>query len=318
LGLPQPEQTTDGYHNVIFQHRRSVGLAPGGRCDSTRSTSMNPIYTTDNTKAAYQLNWSVALFGRQDLPATIHWIDRLREATEPDDVRILEHHSVKPNVIQFLVSTKPAIAPSQIVRSLKGRLQYLLRDTAPKLFRRNYSIRSVGAAKSGTLDRYVDRQTEKHPMADSNVQARLKALQFHDGAVDLDQIQTGTYGQYVNNVQVVLEMDGGWHEARKEVLVRIRNIIVSCAKNHGWKLSRIGLLSNHLHILIGSDVKETPAGVAMALMNNVAYVYEMKPVLKFSYYTGTFGRFDRAAVRKVVATDRGKLDGEPTKDTPSE
>ena len=145
--------------------------------------------------------------------------------------------------------------------------------------------------------------------ADSNVQARMKALQFHDGAVDLDQIQTGNYGQFVNNVQVVLEMDGGWHETRKDVLVRFRYIIVSCVRNHGWKLSRIGLLSNHLHVLIGANVKDTPADVAMALMNNVAYVYEMKPVLKFSYYVGTFGQYDRGAVRKIVATDRGELGG---------
>ena len=37
--------------------------------------------------------------------------------------------------------------------------------------------------------------------------------------------------------------------------------------------------------------------MAISLMNNIAYVYEMKPILKFSYYVGTFGGYDRGAVR---------------------
>jgi hypothetical protein len=43
-------------------------------------------------------------------------------------------------VSQLLVSTKPASAPPQIVRCLKGRLQYLLREQLPKAFRRNYHV----------------------------------------------------------------------------------------------------------------------------------------------------------------------------------
>ena len=30
---------------------------------------MEPIYTAENTKAAYQLNWSVALFGETEVPS---------------------------------------------------------------------------------------------------------------------------------------------------------------------------------------------------------------------------------------------------------
>jgi len=77
---------------------------------------MQPLYTPDNTTASYQLNWSVALFGTDEFPPTTKWLSELRAVAESDGVRILEHHIATANVAQFLVSTKPHIAPSQIVR----------------------------------------------------------------------------------------------------------------------------------------------------------------------------------------------------------
>ena len=86
---------------------------------------MKPIYSLDNTTPAFQLNWSVGLFGRVPFPPSCDWLEQLRTATEPDGVRILEFHSTQSNVGQFLVSTRPQLSPSEIVRSLKGRWQYL-------------------------------------------------------------------------------------------------------------------------------------------------------------------------------------------------
>ncbi len=34
-------------------------------------------------------------------------------------------------------------------------------------------------------------------------------------------------------------------------------------------------------------------------MNNVAYVQQMRPVLRFSFYVGSFGPYDRNVVRRV-------------------
>ena len=138
---------------------------------------MEPVYTADNTTAAYQLNWSLAIFGKSELPESTIWLDGLKAATESDGVRILSLNVRSENVLQFLVSTQPASAPSDCVRSVKGRLQYLIRDLAPKAFRRNYHIHSVGEATSSTLDNYVAGQSTKHPMADPKVQAWLESNQ---------------------------------------------------------------------------------------------------------------------------------------------
>ncbi len=75
-------------------------------------------------------------------------------------------------------------------------------------------------------------------------------------------------------------------------------MIVCTARKKEWRLARIGILSNHIHVLLGAAVTESPASVALSLMNNLAYVQRMKAVLRFSFYVGTFGSYDRDAVRR--------------------
>ena len=94
---------------------------------------LSPIYTLDNCHAAYQLNWSLSVFWHQP-PTAADWLDALQTATEPDGVRVLEHRLADERMSQFLVSTKPAVSPHALVRTVKGRLQYLVRGERPKAF----------------------------------------------------------------------------------------------------------------------------------------------------------------------------------------
>jgi REP element-mobilizing transposase RayT len=259
-------------------------------------SQVTPIYQSLNCTAAFQLNWSVALFGRADFPLISDWLDRLKVATERDGVRILEAHQSQSNAIQFFVSTRPDLAPSDIVRSVKGRWQYLIQSLNPSIFRRNYFIGSVGDADSETLDQYVARQVQKHPMVDDRVTEQLEVLQFHDAAIEPAAEQIGNYGKYVYGLHVVVENAGHWNEVREDVLVGMREMIVRACSVKGWRLARIGLLSNHMHVLLGCHVTESPESIALSLLNNLAYVQGMKPVFRFSYYVGTFGPYNRGAI----------------------
>src|SRR5262245_803592 len=102
-----------------------------------------PIYTADNCRFAYQLNWSLAVFTTGVLAEAAEWLDPLKAAVEADGVRILEHRLKDDRAHQFLLSTKPHVSPAQTIRSVKGRLQYLLRSQSPKALRRNYHIHSI-------------------------------------------------------------------------------------------------------------------------------------------------------------------------------
>lgn len=258
---------------------------------------MLPIYTADNCRPAYQLNWSLSVFASTEFPDSSVWLERLRTLVEPDGVRILEFRALQPHVVQFLVSSTPMVAPAEIIRSIKGRCQNLLNATHPSMFRRNYRIDTVGDANCEQLDRYVAGQTDKHPMADHRIQDILESLQFHDPKVDLSAVQTSSFGQYVNGLQIVIENEGSWNEVRNHILLGMRQMIIRASQQKSWRLLRIGLLSNHIHILLGAGMNESPQQIALSLLNNLAFVHEMKPVFRFSYYVGTFGKYDRWAIR---------------------
>jgi REP element-mobilizing transposase RayT len=108
---------------------------------------MEPIYTPDNTKPAYQLNWGLTVFWRQTPIPEDHWLAAIQQSIEPDGVRILKHRVTSNDASQFFVSTQPHVAPSALIRSVKGRLQHLIRQRVPKALQRNYCLRSIGSAK---------------------------------------------------------------------------------------------------------------------------------------------------------------------------
>lgn len=255
------------------------------------------VYTPENCVPAYQLNWSLTVFGRASLPSIDEWLDDLRVATEPDGVRVLECRAEgSDDIVRALISTRPEVSPARTIASFKGRLQYRLRDKLPRAFRRNYRIESVGAANATTLDQYVGRQAERHPMADSRMQERFRRLQFRASVNQLEQIRTSSSGQFLHNLHVVLENAEGWHEWREETLESIRERIIRTSAALGCRLSRLGLVSNHLHLTLGCGVCDAPADVAVAMMNGVAASQGMRPVLRFSYCVGTFGNYDRQAI----------------------
>jgi hypothetical protein len=272
-----------------------------------------PLYLPTNCHAAWQLNWSLSVFGRAALPSPQIVLAELRQALENDGVRILEIRSRPPNVVQFFLSSTPEKSPSQLIRSVKGRWQHLSRTTAPIAFRRNYRITSVGSASDGVLNDYVKRQTERHPMADDRVQAMLEKIQFDDATVSLTDVLRSSHGEYRYALQIVLESDSGWHDTREAALTGYRQAIIGSCRKHNWRLKRIGILSNHLHILVGPGIDDSPEEVALVLLNNLAFTQGMKPLFRFSFYAGTFGEYDRGAIWNTLGKEGEERGSRPDK-----
>ena len=280
-------------------------------------TTPSPLFLPSNCSAAYQLSWSLSVFGKERLPSPSECIDALRIEVAKDQLKILECEYRAPNVAMFFLSSQPSASPSQIVRSIKGRWQHLSRATDRIEFRRNYRIDSVGDANAIVLDEYVAKQAAKHRMADERVQAMFESMQYHNPNVDLGDIQRSSYGEFIYALQIVLESESGWNEVRSDVLKAYRGAVIGTCRKHQWRLARIGLLSNHLHLLIGPAMTDSPEGVALALMNNLAYTQGMKAILRWSYYAGGFGKKDRGSIWNARgrdgrdgASDRAKPDGE--------
>lgn len=250
-----------------------------------------PIYTPENCKAAFQLNWAVSLFWHEP-PGGCGWLTELSEASERDGVRILKHELITPGVSQFLASTRPDVAPERIVWSIKGRLQHAVRSERPKAFRRNYGLRSIGSASREAVERYLGSQVAHHPMADAHVQALLREVQIDDPSVDLSQPRQNAHALYWYNLHVCFVAEGRCMEVRREPLLRMRDAIVKAAAKHGHRLSKGGILPDHIHLAVGCDVRESPGEVALSYMNNLAHACGMKRVFSFGFYAGTFREYD--------------------------
>ncbi len=256
----------------------------------------DPIYTADNCRQpAYQLNWSYSLFWHE-APKDATWLESLQAATEVDGIRILQHEFGEKSVSQFLVSTRPEVAPQLIAQRMKRRLQHLVKATAPAAFQRNYSIRSVGSANRAKIDEYLQGQLEHHPSADDRVTERLQGLQIHNADVDLSQPSPTSHAIYWHNLHVVLVNDRRYREVRNEPLQALHDMIVkvSAAKGHG--LSRAAILPDHIHLALRCKIDESPEAVALSYLNNLAFACGMTQIFRFGYYVGTFGEYDLGAI----------------------
>ena len=265
----------------------------------------SPIYTDANCTPSYELYWSVSLFWRAEAVAPATWLRPLKEATEADGVRILEHRTAGPTATQFLVSTKPQIPPQAILRSLKARLQYLVSGLQPKAFRRNYSIRSVGKVKREIIDRYVASQLGRHRMPDDVAQRALEEHVIECKEVDLSKPRRTSYGEYLCNLHVVFAHRERWCEVRREVRSEVHNMILGASKKKGYLLSRARIVADHVHLEVGIGVGESPADVALGYMNNLAFAQGMNAVYQYGFYVGTFGEYDLGAIRQALRRSPG-------------
>jgi len=137
---------------------------------------------------------------------------------EKDGVRILEHVQPNDRTQQFLLSTNPSVAPDEIIKSVKGRLQHSIRREAPKSFKRNYAITSVGPAKGDVVEQYVQSQLQHHEMADEKVQQRLLSYQIHNPEIDLNATRRSSHGEFIYNLHLVMAHQDRWKETREDVL----------------------------------------------------------------------------------------------------
>jgi hypothetical protein len=66
----------------------------------------------------------------------------------------------------------------------------------------------------------------------------------------------------------------------------------------GHRLSRAAILPDHVHLLLGCNLTESPEEVALGYLNNLAFAQDMQRVYQLGYYVGTAGEYDLGAVRR--------------------
>lgn len=255
-----------------------------------------PIYTAENCKAAYQLNWSLAVFWTANPPPEETWLPALRDANEGHGIRLLEHRMPRAHVSQFLVSTRPETAPAAVARGIKGRLQGLVRHKLPKAFQRNYGLRSLGSVRSDVVQEYIRKQTTHHRMADPRVQQRFESLAIGGNHDALCRPRVNAHAQFCYNLHVVLVSSERHVEVRTQVLEQRRSMIVAAAAKKQHLIGSGQILADHIHLALGCTLQESPRDVALSYLNNLAFAEGMRRIYEFGFYVGTFGEYDLGAV----------------------
>lgn len=269
----------------------------------------DPIYTRDNCgNPAYQLNWAYSVFWRAE-PKDFSWIEELKKLNEADHIRILQHQFKPPRTSQFLISTRPSIAPLMIAKRVKGRLQHLIAGGRQRPFRRNYAIRSIGFSKRSVIENYLARQLQHHRRLDAELDKRMAPFQIFLPEVNLAQPSRTSHAIYWYNLHLVLASAGQRVELReKSSLAAVRDMILRIRKARKHRLSRASVLPNHVHLTFGASLEQSPEEIALAYLNNLAYACGMKKIFAYSYFVGTFGEYDLNVIpRQVTAADDGAL-----------
>ncbi len=252
---------------------------------------MEPIYIPDDLNWAYRLYWDLAIFPTGEIQWPPQWRETLASATELDGVRILDAYT-RPAALQFLLSGRPSVAPCDIVRSVKGRLQHLLRRQAPRAFRRNYSVRSVGRNTTDEVIQYVQNQLQHHGWESPQLQER----QWYDANVRLDVMRRSRHGEYCNSLHLVLAFDERHEGCGLPVLMKVSELMQRTAKQNSHQLSCIGVLWDHVHVALGCDVKESAEHVALNYMNSLGVDGGLGRIFQHSAYIATCGAYRLGAI----------------------
>jgi predicted transcriptional regulator len=267
----------------------------------------NPIYTSENVRVAFQLNWGYSLFWHDAGPGDL-WFPKLRELCEAAGLRILSHQLKTPTCSQFCVSTRPDVSPDKIPKGIKGRLQTLVRETRPNAFQRNYDLHSIGSTQREKVEHYVAGQLTHHAEDDVVINdSSLADLQITNPEVDLSRFRLTSHARYRFNLHIVLRFSQAVLLRDANSLVAVRKAIRSTARKHQHLLSRAGLLQDHVHLVLGVSLASSPLNVALSYMNNIAWMLGQKPVLNFTTVQTYLKRLEAKGYLKVRLESRSRI-----------
>lgn len=229
-----------------------------------------------------------AMAGRPAVP-TADW--------EGDLLRLLEN-SFSPERVLMTFSVTPQVAPVFFVAHVKGRLQHALRQAgAPVKFSRKVAMVSIGENHREDVEQYIQQHGQKEAHGDPALEERLRPFTVVNADVDLSLPSETTSGRYWCNFHLVLVHAQRWRNADPLWLGRIRDQSFRIAEKKVYRVSRLSVVPDHVHICLRGNIEHSPEQIALAFQNNLAYTLGQVRVWQATYYVGTFGEYDMNTVR---------------------
>jgi REP element-mobilizing transposase RayT len=260
----------------------------------------NPIYAYEHLKPAFHLRytwtgWTTA--GTQIPPRPNETcFEQLDTAWKSDNLKRIATNW-QTDKIQFTFSTVPTVAPTVFVGRVKGRLQHALRlGGTPVKFSRKVAFRGIGENHTREVQDYVQTQVEKEQLVDPRFSEMLKRFTVADDSVALDQPSESNSGRYWYNLHVVLVVASRGRIRSEDDFTKLDRTVQAVAKKHQYGIAARAWMPDHLHVALRGNIEESPAEIALSLMNNTAFAMGQNELWQRGFYAGTFSEYDVRAV----------------------
>jgi REP element-mobilizing transposase RayT len=228
-------------------------------------------------------------------PDQAFWAD-LATNWQKDGLHLLERHW-QSDFIQLLFSATPDVAPTDLARVAKGRLQYALRQNNQMLdFSRKVAVRAIGESTRATVEAYIREQLQHCDLADLRYRELLQRQAFTDPNVHLDEAVETHSGRYWYNLHLVLVTDSRWRMGEAEAS-RLRASAQATASQHGYGLAKLSIMPDHAHFAVRGRPEEAPRKIAETFQQETARAVGMMGFWKATFYVGTFGEYGMGAIR---------------------
>jgi len=257
-------------------------------------------YTPTNVHITHSLHhdWTGWPLEDATFPSTAPAAIRAAAPLWAGDGLRLTNSKPTPGTIQLCFAVGPEASPMFLASRVKGRLQHAFREGGtPVRFSRKVAVRTLGENTRQDVEGYVQKQVGKEGFIDPRYVARMKEYAVERHQTDLAQPVTSHSGRYWYNLHVVLVVGGRRRIADYTVLAAIRNGVCEAADASGYRLKSVSVMPDHVHVALGGKVDESPAAIALGLMNHLARRLRLGRIWQNGCYVGTFSEYGLDAIR---------------------
>jgi len=228
-----------------------------------------PLYQPHHVHPAFELRYSWTGWpARSPFDEDAAVLTEVSPLWETDGMRLLERYWSNDRV-QLTFSTTPEVSPSFLAGRAKGRLQHALAS-----------------------------QVARTRFADPSFRALMKEFTIVCDGVDLSGPTESAHGRYWYNLHVVLVTAERYRVVDRPRLTILRDHSLKIAEKKGYRISRLSVMPDHLHVSLRGSIQHGPREIALAFQNNLAYALGQVRIWADTFYVGTFGEYDMRAIRR--------------------
>src|SRR5678815_6175730 len=270
---------------------------------------MKPHFTA--LEAAYQLHYYLYLktnylrpiFQPDTTQALVTEV--LSEVCAREKYSLLEGPVINPNHLKLLLSLQPTHCLSDVIKKLKGNISHRLGPMLTgKLWARGYFARTSGKIDLVRARDYVAQQVQHHGYRGD----WTEALKFHNPDFTSPCFSfEHCFAQL--NYHLVLSTYNRATIFDEAIAPSLFNYILAIGRKHKFAIERIGLLPDHLHLLVEAVPSISVQQIVQAILDSTFFwmhknyfgVLKETDALNVwspSFYAGSVGEFTTAQVKR--------------------